>query len=222
MIRKIRRFRFSTKSSEKIFTHIYSKNLWGSSESFSGPGSSLEVTSDLRKQLSELLIRREIRSILDCGCGDFNWMKEIGLGDIHYTGMEVVADLVARNNKLHASPAVSFVVGDISKDELPLTDLVICRDVLVHLTNKEISLALNNIASSGAKYLLATSFTGVENSDTFTGDWRPVNLQNSPYHLPSPIEIILEKGSGKKTSIEKQFCLWSNQQLVSAGFGKPS
>ena len=48
-------------------------------ESRSGAGSTLEITEKIRKDIVKLIKEKDIKSIVDLGCGDFNWMKEIGI-----------------------------------------------------------------------------------------------------------------------------------------------
>lgn len=188
LIRKCRKLMFSSQPCSAIFGKIYADNLWGSSESVSGPGSGVVYTKELRLSLSELLIERNIKSILDCGCGDFNWMKEIPLRDIKYQGIDVVENLIESNKALNTLANVTFVTGDVINDRLPGVDLLMCRDVLVHLTNDQIRTALQNFYSSGSEYFLITSFSGSVNADTFTGDWRSVNLQIERYNFPQPLQ----------------------------------
>ena len=60
---------------KETFTEIYTENLWASAESKSGTGSELRNTEVLRQELSVLLKKYKIQSMLDIPCGDFNWMK---------------------------------------------------------------------------------------------------------------------------------------------------
>ena len=81
----------------------------------------------------------------------------------------------------------------MTKDELPTTDLIFCRDCLVHLSYEHINKALANIKKSKSKYLLTTTFVETErNYDIATGDWRPLNLIKSPFSLSNPVEVINE------------------------------
>ena len=48
-------------------------------KSLCGPGSSLLSTRKIRQQLPLLIQDLEVRSVLDAGCDDFNWMKRVKL-----------------------------------------------------------------------------------------------------------------------------------------------
>jgi len=146
-------------SLDERFAYIYEMNLWGSRESRSGLGSTLQETETLRSGILSIVERIGISSILDIPCGDFGWMSHIALpGNVSYTGADIVQELVARNQQLFGSIGREFVKLDITADPLPEADLVLCRDCLVHLRYFNIWRALANIKRSGAKWLLMTHF----------------------------------------------------------------
>ena len=83
---------------------------------------------------------------------------------------------------------------DIVRDQLPCAELVLCRDCMIHLSNADVLSALRNVRRSGAKYLLATTYTArPTNPDIVTGDWRPINLQAAPFSLGEQLELISEE-----------------------------
>jgi hypothetical protein len=108
--------------------------------------------------------------------------------------MDLVPALVAENTKQFGGPHRSFLVGDIVSDELPTSDLILCRDCLVHLPFADALAALRNIRRSGSTHLLATTFTGrTSNRDIQSaGQWRPLNLELGPFFLPAPIQVLVE------------------------------
>src|SRR5215510_5182756 len=98
-------------------------------------------------------------------------MQTVPLGNIHYTGADIVRDLIVENRRKNRNR--KFLVLDITRDRLPCADLVLCRDCLLHLTFEEILMAIANIRQSGATYLLATTFLeNPVNVDIKTGHWR--------------------------------------------------
>jgi hypothetical protein len=73
-------------------------------------------------------------------------------------------------------------------------DLILCRDLLVHLSFHDIKSALSNIFESGSRFVLTTTFpTRDINRDIETGQWRPLNLQRPPFSFPPPIRLITER-----------------------------
>ena len=180
-------------SMEKIFSDVYLNNSWGNQESVSGRGSSLARTSVIRNELPALLESVGAKSLLDASCGDFNWMQHVDLRGIEYLGADVVPELIARNRQRYASQGRNFVVLDITRDELPKADVILCRDCFIHLSFKHSRAAITNFKKSGATFLLATTHIAVEkNTDIASGGWRSVNLQLPPFNFPEPLQLIIE------------------------------
>lgn len=177
---------------KEIFTEIYRKHKWHSTETVSGPGSTVSATKFLRSELEKILKIYNITSILDIPCGDFNWMRLLERHGIRYLGMDIVDEIIVVNRHKYSSMDTSFQVGNITSMKLPPNDLIIVRDCLPHFSLNKISYALNNIFRSGCKYLLTTTFTTTRiNIDIETGGWRPINLQRYPFLL-KPICKIRE------------------------------
>ena len=181
-------------SLEERFARIYKTNLWFDAETRSGTGSSLDSTAVLRGSLPPLLRGLNIRRLLDIPCGDFNWIRHVDLSGIEYIGGDIVESLIEANRERYASPARSFMKMDVTSGPLPHADAILCRDCLVHLSFANISAALRTIKESGAEYLLATTFLDRRvNKDVIDGDWRPLNLEQSPFLLPAPDSVIVEE-----------------------------
>lgn len=191
---------------ESIFTDIYVQNKWGDMESVSGPGSNL-AESQVRYSLPNFFNELGVRSILDIPCGDFWWMKEIDLDVENYLGADVVEELIENNIVKYGNDKRNFVKLDIMRDNLPQVDLVLCRDLLVHFTYRDIFLALKNLKKSNSNFLLTTTFIGInENKDIPTGEWRAINLEKPPFNFPAPINLIEDYDVNTKAG--KKLGLW--------------
>lgn len=181
------------RSADQVFTDIYRHNRWQGSESRSGEGSSLGQTATLVAELPGLLQRHRIRSILDVPCGDFHWMSRVDLNGVDYTGADIVADVIAANTVRYAGPGKAFKVIDLCAGPLPRTDLLFCRDCMVHLPFRMLASAIEQVRASGATYLMATTFPAtLVNRDIALGDFRPLNLQLPPFNFPAPLELVNE------------------------------
>ena len=203
--------RFGT--AEERFRHIYETNHWNDAESVSGPGSTLEETEPIRRALPTMLAELGAASLLDLPCGDFHWMQHTDLSGIDYIGGDLVGELIERNRAQHARDGVAFRKLDLVHDTLPAVDAVLCRDCLVHLSFADAQAALANIARSGAKWLLTTSFPGVtRNDDIVTGQWRPINLMLSPFNLPESKKVITENCTETEFA-DKTLSLWAVESL---------
>ncbi|HEV7669001.1 MAG TPA: class I SAM-dependent methyltransferase [Thermoanaerobaculia bacterium] len=192
------------------FTRTFVLNLWEDPESRSGPGSTLARTVALREQIPGLFAELGVRSVLDVGCGDFNWFRTLDLGQIDYTGVDVVFELIEQNRRQYGGPHRQFLPLEIATEVPPRADLAFCRDCWVHLPNAQILAALANLRASGTRHLLATTFPGRrENPDIALGDWRPIDLALPPFSLGSPRKLLSEQGSVENEAYaDKAMGLW--------------
>ena len=198
------------------FEHIEKTNLWGAASSVSGLGSEDPATAAIREVLSPLLQRLGAHSLLDAPCGDAGWIGRIKL-DLDYTGIDIVPSLIEANRQRVAAGELSgrFLVADITRDALPRTDVVLCRDCLVHLSFQNIVRAIANFRASGARFLLVTTFPEWDdNRDCEDGDWRALNMEKAPFDWPAPRALINERceegGGGWR---DKSLGLWRLDQL---------
>jgi hypothetical protein len=206
---------------EGRFTKIYQKNFWGSDESRSGPGSTLEASKNVRAMLPGIVKEYSIKTIFDAPCGDFNWMpyalKEM---NVNYIGGDIVAPLVESLNHRHATNHIKFKHINLTKDEFPSADLMICRDCLFHLSFDDTKAVLENFLRSGIPYLLTTTHVNnnsFSNMDISTGDWRLIDLFSAPYNLPSP--PLLQFFDDEDRFSRKQLCLFGREQVMNAFSG---
>ena len=197
---------FRNQSIDQVFQTIYRVNHWRDQESISGPGSTINITSELRARLPDLIKKYGVSFFLDIPCGDFNWMREINFGVMKYKGIDIVKELVEINQASFARENRSFEYGDITSSTLPQSDLIFCRDCFVHLSYHDIEKAISNIKRSGSRFILTTTFHRKSNHDITTGNWRPVNLCAKPFNWPQPIEMIVEDVHGDNSA--KSMGLW--------------
>ena len=207
--------RFFSKSIESTFLNIYLNNYWGSHESISGEGSKLNQTYRIREILPIILEKYRINTLLDIPCGDFNWLSQIDLNSFQYIGGDIVYEIIEKNKFLFSGNKRTFKIIDITKDKLPSSDLLLCRDILVHFSYRDIFKTLQNIKKSEIQYLLTTNFYARGfNRNILTGYWRPINLTKPPFNFPKPIEIIIEYCTEKNNDYyDKSLALWKINDL---------
>ena len=183
-------------SMEQTFDPIYRDNLWGDTESVSGPGSTLEQTAKLRKELPALLNEIAAKSLLDAACGDFNWLSKTQLPLSRYIGADIIPALINQNEKLYGDEQRRFLIRDITRAGLPTVDVILCRDCFIHFSFRHVAATVRNFKASKSTYLLTNTYTRwPENHDIHTGEFRPVNLQLPPFNFPPPLKLISEKFS---------------------------
>jgi len=201
-------------SLKETFQDVYTNWRFGGwPESKSGPGSTMEETDIIRQQIKQLVKDKEIKSVVDVPCGDFNWMKDIVYSFEKYTGCDIVPEMIQDNQKF-ANSIISFKELDLTQDgiEIPEGDLLIVRDVIGHLPLEGGQKAIANILKSKCKYLLTTTWYSLndenyhlnhENKDntvTVEANWDrgaaafyPVCLHSKPFNFPKPEFYIEEK-----------------------------
>lgn len=206
-----RNSKFRNMSAKEVFTEIYNSNHWKSSNSISGPGSELSQTESLINGLDRIINKYKFSSILDLPCGDFSWMQKVDLSEIAYIGADIVEELINSNiGRYKERGNCKFIVLNLITDPLPKSDVIIVRDCFVHLSYDDISNAIQNIKSSGSKYLLTTTFPNHNlNHDIVSGDWRSLNLQKKPFNFSAPILIINENCTECEEEYnDKSMALW--------------
>ena len=197
-------------SNKVIWNNNYFKNTL-ENKGYTNSGSNLIQTEALRKEIPKIIEKYKIKSILDIPCGDFYWMKELDFKDINYIGADIVPDLINKNNKEFTKNNINFKIIDLTSDGLPYSDLIFCRDCLVHLSFEDIFKALKNIKKSKSKYFMNTNFLNKDNNHNIaTGSWRTINLCKPPFNFNSPKENILENCSEGKDNefADKTMSIW--------------
>lgn len=132
---------------QELFRSIYSQALWGSVEGrgSSGLGSHApHLVEPYISALRHLIFSRNLAqaNVVDLGCGDFNVGRRIAPFTGRYQGLDIVPEVIARNQTLHAGERVSFAVCDIVNAELPAGDLCLVRQVMQHLSNADVAAVL--------------------------------------------------------------------------------
>ncbi|MEH2281359.1 MAG: class I SAM-dependent methyltransferase [Nostoc sp.] len=197
---------------KEIFHHHYTNNLWRNEESVSGPGSTIEYTQNIQKEIPQLVSDLGIKVILDAPCGDFNWFRMIAWKDaITYIGADIVEPLINRNQQIFGSQNNNFTYLDIAHDPLPKADMWLCRDCLFHLSNHDILLAIENFFRSNIRYLLTSTHSNCENEDIPTGSFRLLNLQKEPFNFGKPIALIEDWIEGYPI---RHLALWEREVLM--------
>lgn len=193
------------------FSQIYFQNIFGGKHSRSGEGSNMEQTVEIRRELPKLVQEFGIESFMDAPCGDYFWMRETMLGVKQYIGVDIVDTLIQNNLQQFGDSSTNFMCLNLVDGDLPKTDLIFCRDCLVHLTFEDIHKVITNFKKSGAMYLLTTTFTNRETNVDLIGKdiWRPLNLEVFPFNFPLPLKLINEKCTeGNNMFTDKSLGLW--------------
>ena len=123
-----------------------------------------------------------IKSVVDCGCGDWQFSRNIDFTDIDYKGFDVANFVIERNLAAFARENVNFFLYDGDFRALPSADLLICKDVLQHLPNAKIQDFISIL--DRFKFALITNDIADEvNADIAAGNYRALDLRKEPFGL---------------------------------------
>jgi 2-polyprenyl-3-methyl-5-hydroxy-6-metoxy-1,4-benzoquinol methylase len=182
----------------EIFEDIIKAESWGRGQG-SGGGSSIQITKGYRVFLQKFLREKEIKSVLDLGCGDFQFSKLIDWSGINYLGFDCVSSLIETNNELYSEDNIKFELYDITKELTQSANLLIVKDVLIHWSNSEIKVFLEKLKGYNFKYvLITTQVETVNNRDIKTGEYHPIHLNQEPFNCN--FEEIYNWESDNKTT----------------------
>jgi len=181
---------------------VLNNSLRQTPESWCGEGSFVANTGEVREFLEDVLRRRRILTMADIACGDWNWMRRVNLGDTLYTGFDIDPKFIEANRLSFRSYV--FEVADALTMVMPSVDLLLCRDLMIHMSNDDIVRLLGRMRRSGSRYLMATSYDYLDHNEDFTEAQksrpysherrhsRKINLQLPPFDLPAPVEFVRE------------------------------
>lgn len=198
LLRLVRSYRFykrvgGIKIPKDIFTHIYERNRWGDGESLSGTGSTIQYTENIRREIPQLVNRLGVHRLLDAPCGDYNWFRLIPRDSgFFYIGGDIVKPLILKNEETFGNANTRFMELDITSDPLPIADLWMCRDALLHFSFEDIFRTIDNFLHSDIRHFLASSHTEcTQNTDIPTGSFRLLNLELPPFNSASRRLVLM-------------------------------
>jgi SAM-dependent methyltransferase len=185
---------------EEAFTKIYINGVWDGPGS-SGNGSRIENTGEYVAFLQNFMKQNDIHSVVDAGCGDWQFSQYIDWTGIDYKGFDVVKYILDLNKERYPGQNIGFFHADIIDGDLPQADLLVCKDVLQHLSNDQITRFLKQLPKF--KYCLITNdiypqHTITQNEDIICGEYRPLDLTVPPFNIAGVKVLTFQSGPNTK------------------------
>lgn len=193
---------------ETHFIQTYKLNSWNSNESKSGPGS--EKNSKLVLLCIDIIISlindnlKDINTLIlaDIPCGDFNWinillsdiMQKTHIKNIDYYAYDIVDDIQNNFNTLYNLANVNyyFTKFDATQKISIKAHIILCKELFIHLSYKDINLVLNNFTKSESLFLVCS-----DHNENITvnhdinygcyGECRNISLVLDPFNLTNYI-----------------------------------
>lgn len=143
-------------------------------------GASIHRKAAIALSVTEYYLERPVRSILDVGCGEGNWLSALRLmrPKIRYTGIDASLYAVERFGKKRNIRLGTFD----TLEEIGLADdydLIICSDTLFYLPIEELELGLASLAHRAAGVAFLELYT---DSDSLIGDFPKEGLQSAAFY----------------------------------------
>jgi SAM-dependent methyltransferase len=177
-----------TATTKAAFDDVYKRAVWGTNaegQGTSGGGSTMKNTVIYRAFLQQFMEDKGVTSVVDAGCGDWEFSQSINWDGIDYKGYDIVDSVIEENKKKFAKPNIQFFAGNIVTDELPAADLLICKQVLQHLPSKDVATFLKKLPKY--KHVLITNSVGQDfsapNTDIAPGDYRTLDITVPPFDV---------------------------------------
>jgi hypothetical protein len=199
-------------SREEIFTDVYQKKLWAGDNSIplSGPGSKPDYAKPYVDFVADIVTRLETKSVLDIGHGDWEMWREYKFENTNYIGVDLASDLSESNNKRYGSKNRQFLQIQF-QDLLPDAELLLCKDVLQHLSNKDVKNLL--LRFSAYKYLIicndffyTSNLAQIKHNLQIRSRIRKILKLKSPFYLPGLINNRdIETGGYRSLDLTGEF-----------------
>lgn len=174
---------------QTAFEDIYRRGIWGRNAEDagnSGFGSSVRTTLIYRTFLQQFMKDADVHSVVDAGCGDWEFSQAIDWKGVDYKGFDIVASVIADNTKRYGRPGVAFFAGNMVEQDLPPADLLISKHVLQHLPTEDVLKFLRQLPKY--KHVLLTSSVNPgtlsgKNTDIPAGSFREIDLTRPPFNV---------------------------------------
>lgn len=155
---------------KNLFTKIYEEQRWGRSNDpaqkfYSGDGTHNSVAANTYFEAVKTYLQSFAKppNVVDLGCGDFYTGSKLRPFCGSYVACDIVPALIEYNKDKFKALNVDFRELDIIKDELPDGDVVFIRQVLQHLSNKQIAKVLPKLQAKYKFLVITEHLPGNEN-----------------------------------------------------------
>lgn len=170
--------------SAEAFTEVYRAGTWGPPWR-SGAGSVGDEAEQYIKAFAEYIRGKPIRRVLDLGSGDGHVIGEIAkrFSNLQIEAVDCVPRIVEDGGK--RAPGVKWHVADLLEYDIPPGfDLILCKDVLHHLPNADVSVILEKIRLTRTNCFIVADYNGAKEGDNCKrGGYRSLDLTH-PEWLP--------------------------------------
>jgi SAM-dependent methyltransferase len=174
---------------QKLYDRDYFEKWYRDPKHAVGSAASLRRKAALAIATAEYYLGREVRNVLDVGCGEGVWRKPLRelRPAIEYLGLDSSEYVVARFGQARNIRLATFAqLAELRFDRM--FDLIICSDVLHYLPVRELRCGLRGIAEMLGGVAFLELFTA---SDEAEGDTRGFQRRSPNWYLSTFAEAGL-------------------------------
>lgn len=190
--------------------------------STSGSGSNYDINSELLNFLSRWLKENNIKSIVEVSSGHWRsgWQKEFDWNNIDYTGVDINKSVILDNIEFSKNANlniknINFLHGDMTTQDLPPAEVLLTKDTIIHLPNKNVNDFIKlNVLSKKYKYVLfshdSPNIGDIQNNsikDIEPEKFRGIDITKNPFNLKA---TTIYEGNNK-IGTNKIIQLWKRQ-----------
>lgn len=195
MTKKISGGKSTKKCHKEIFSKIYEKKIWAPNKKtpLSGAGSTINYNKEYINFLQKFINNKKnnIKSILDLGCGDWSFTKDIDFTDKQYLGIDCVPNVIKNNKSKYTKENIHFKLADFSNTSILShyldNDLIIMKDVLQHWSDEDIMKTLDFLTQNKRKPRFILIIHGKKKKED---RWKKRSVDN--YHHYSNLNFKME------------------------------
>jgi hypothetical protein len=192
--------------SDSIFSKIYREGVWGNGSKdspFSGSGSNPDIALPYVNFVQKIIDEYKIATVLDVGHGDWAMWRDYKFENTIYTGIDVAKGLSVENTKSFGNKNRKFFEKS-ALGLLPDADLLLCKDVLQHLSLRDIDIILEKLS----KFQYVIICNDINGSITF--------LKKLRYHMQP--KARLKKLRNFQSPFFRSILHLNNSEIVSGGY----
>jgi hypothetical protein len=188
-----------------IFHKIYQNDLWTNG---SGPGSFAKLNFELFEFIDKIRKKEDLTSLTDLGCGDFQLFKKFSFDEgFSYRGYDIVNSIIDENKRHFSNDFTEFFNMPTDLAHLPESELILIKDVLIHLDNENSMQIIDHSLRKSKFVLFVNNMTNGEvdyNADISIGKFRPVDVSLPPFCL----DVIERVEYSSQWAYDPNFPLW--------------
>lgn len=135
---------------ESRFESIYKNKSWvlDDGDPLSGPGSRPDYCKEFVMWFNQFVVNNNLSSMVDYGCGD-GMMWNGNLPKVNYHGIDLSPTALEEHE---ANTTSQFGITRSNDLHIPHADVILIKDVLIHLMDQNINELIEHIKANGFKY----------------------------------------------------------------------